>query len=572
LEQPLILDRYRPLEELASGGYGEVLLAFDTKMQRRVAIKRLTIGDHHEAITPTGLAEARTAALLNHPSIVTVHEWDTDDDEAFIIMEFIDGADLGELMDAREAPLSFDETAAVIEAIATALEFAHENGVLHLDIKPENVLIARDGHAKVVDFGVATLSAITGHGPAVGGTLGYMPVEQLRGNEVDERTDVWALASLSYEMLTNANPFVSESLEGAIFKADLIDDIPDASAFEDDLAPEIDDILAASLATHPDERYASVAEFAGRLLPYLGDPARGVEELAEAVAEYAGEEAEEPERLSVGLWDRTLPYMHYLSGLVAAVIAGWLTWAGLTPLGTGPLAVGIAAALAAIAAAILPGPGMIVGLLAFGVGLAVEPSVPYALLWYLVALIAWWLAGRRGSGLLGGLIAPPLSLARLATAAPLLTGFSIPPARAIVVGAVGAIVTMLASAASGGRPPYLLVDWRWFTDPFATRIVEGNISSLVQHPGPIAVIVGWAVAALVMSLACRRSSRLFALSGLALGIAILYVSYLLADLIGQAFNASATWTGQTLLVSLMTSSILMVLVIAAGPPVRAEEE
>ncbi len=102
--------------------------------------------------------------------------------------------------------------------------------------------------------------------------------------------------------------------------------------------------------------------------------------------------------------------------------------------------------------------------------------------------------------------------------------------------------------------------------------MTGNVGSLVQHPGPIAVIAGWAIAALVMSLACRHASRLLAMGGLALGVAILYGGYLLADLIAQAFNASATWTGQTLLASLMASSILMVLVIAAGPPVRAEEE
>ncbi len=207
-------------------------------------------------------------------------------------MEYVDGADLGELLDDREAPLGFDEAAAVVEAVSAALEYAHDNGVLHLDIKPENVLVTRDGLVKVTDFGVATLSAITGHGPGVGGTLGYMPVEQLRGNDVDERTDVWALASLSYEILTNANPFVADSIEGAIFKADVIDDIPDASAFEDDLAPEIDDILAAGLATDPDERYGSVAEFSDRLLQYLGDPALGTADLADAVEEYAGEEDE----------------------------------------------------------------------------------------------------------------------------------------------------------------------------------------------------------------------------------------------------------------------------------------
>jgi predicted Ser/Thr protein kinase len=572
LEQPLILDRYRPLEELAEGGYGEVVLAFDTKMQRRVAIKRMPLGDDPDSVSPAGLAEARTAALLNHPNIATVLEWDTDSDEAFIIMEFVDGADLGELLDDREAPLGFDEAATVLEAVSSALQYAHDNGVLHLDIKPENVLVTRDGRVKVTDFGVATLSAITGHGPAIGGTLGYMPLEQLRARDVDERTDVWALAALSYEILTNANPFVSDSVEGAIFKADVIDEMPDASAFEDDLAPEIDDILAAGLATDPDERYDGVTEFADRLLQYLGDPSLGAEELAEAVDGYLGEEQHVPEPVRVGLWDRVLPYVRYVSGFLAAVIAGWLTWVGLMPLEIPIIAVGIATALAATAAVILPGPAMILGLLVFGVGLAVETSIFYAAVWYAVALVAWWFAGRAGSGLLGALAAPPLALVRLAPAAPMLTGFSITPVRAAILGGIGAMVTMAASAASGNGPPYLVVDWRWFVDPFSTRVVTGNVGNLVQHPGPITVVAVWGVAALVMSLACRHASRLFALGGLAMSVTILYAGYLLADVIAAAFNASATWAGQTLLVSLMTSSILMVLVIAAGPPVRAEEE
>ena len=162
VEQQLILDRYRPLEELGEGGFATVTLAWDTRMQRRVAIKRLALprdwtGNvlHH----PPGLAEARTAALLNHPAIVTVYDFETDADEAFLIMEHVDGASLERVLDDVGGALTLDEAAAVIDAVSSALSFAHDNGVLHLDIKPANVLVTRDGRVKVADFGMAALSS-----------------------------------------------------------------------------------------------------------------------------------------------------------------------------------------------------------------------------------------------------------------------------------------------------------------------------------------------------------------------------------------------------------------------------
>ncbi|MCE5204427.1 MAG: serine/threonine protein kinase, partial [Actinomycetia bacterium] len=223
VDRPLIVDRYRPLADLGAGGHGSVTLAFDTKMARRVAIKRLPLPqDRFGRATPrTGLAEARTAALLNHPCIVTVHEWDTDSDEAFIVMEAIDGASVADILNETRAPLDLDEAAAVVDAVAAALEFAHQNGVLHLDLKPANVLVSRDGHVKVADFGVSALTDATGRARGSAGTLGYMPPEQLRGRPLDVRTDEWAFASLVYRILTNVNPFDADHPEDALFRAEI---------------------------------------------------------------------------------------------------------------------------------------------------------------------------------------------------------------------------------------------------------------------------------------------------------------------------------------------------------------
>jgi len=573
LDQPLILDRYRPLEDLASGGFGDVVLAYDTRIQRRVAIKRLPLPQSRfgPRTTPAGLAEARTAALLNHPAIVTVHEWDTDSDEAFIIMEFIEGPSLADVLDEIGA-LDLDTAAAVIESVAGALEFAHDNGVLHLDIKPENVLLTRDGHPKVADFGIAELSTSTGHGPAVGGTLGYMPLEQLRGESLDERTDVWGFAALCFELLTHANPFASESIEGAVFKAE-IDDPPAPSEFDSSLPPEVDDILLAALSIHAFDRYTSVAEFAHRLLAYLGDPAIGRENLAELAAEFAGEsEHTQADWDHVGLWDRLIRFGGLARRLAAGLASAWLVWSGIGVFDLKPGALAGAAALAAVAGLLAPGLGTAIGLLAFVTGLAFGGFYVLAGAFALAGGFMWWFVGRKGAALSGALLTPALGVARLAPAGSLLLAYEVTMVRATLLGAYAGALTMLASAASGGRAPYLDIDWRFFLDPLATRVTAGGLRELLSTPAPLAVIAAWAAAAAIMSLFCRFASRAAAVGGGFFGMLALYGGYSMADVIARSLDASATWSGELLLPHLTASSILVVLVIAAGPPLRAEEE
>lgn len=573
MDQPLILDRYRPLEDLASGGFGDVVLAFDTRIQRRVAIKRLplprTPGGAHT--TPAGLSEARTAAMLNHPSIVTVHEWDTDSDEAFIIMEYVEGASLGDILDAYGA-LDFDSAAAVIEAVAAALEFAHDNGVLHLDIKPDNVLVSTDGRPKVTDFGIAELSTATGHGPAAGGTIGYMPLEQLRGESLDERTDVWAFAALCFELLTDANPFTSSSLEGALFKAE-IEDIPAPSEFDSAISPGIDDIITAALSVDAFDRYASVEEFASRLLDHLGDPAIGRRNLAGFAAELAGAtEHAEADWDHVGLWDRVTRFGGVARRLAAALAGGWLAWAGLGTFELDTAALAGATALVALAGLLAPSLGAAMGLIAFVIGLAVAGLYALAAAFGFAGALIWWFAGRRGAALSGTLLIPVLGIARLAPAGPLLIGYEVPMLRATLLGAYAGGLTMLASAVSGGRAPYLDVGWRLFFDPLSTRVTAGGLRELLSTPAPLAVIAAWAAAAAVMSVACHRASRAAAVVGATLALLGMYGGYAVADAISASLDVSATWSGEALLPHLAASSILMVLVIAAGPPVRAEEE
>ena len=231
-----------------------------------------------------GLDEARTAALLSDAHIVAVYDFQVVGRMAYLIMEYVEGMTLTRFLRKYDDDLSLDIIGAVFADVAQALTVAHTSGVLHLDIKPDNVLIDKRGQVKVTDFGLATLADEMGYGLAGGGTIGYMPPEQMHQEHLDARTDEWALASITYEMLTGKNPFVSaDTLDEALA---LIDDaelvLP--SLCWRGLDARIDDVVFRALDPERDERYDSVAEFAEALQPYLGDVAAGHEALADVVA------------------------------------------------------------------------------------------------------------------------------------------------------------------------------------------------------------------------------------------------------------------------------------------------
>ncbi len=205
---------------LGRGGMGAVFLAYDTRLQRQVAIKVL---DHNEADATSSarlLREARNAAALNHPHICTIHEVGEADGTAFIAMEFVEGRSLRERVD--EGALSIDEAVRLGIQAADALAHAHEHGVIHRDFKAANAIVGESGWLKVVDFGLArrddprlsdmtTMASVVPAG-AVAGTPYAMAPEQVRGEAADARTDVWALGVLLYELATGARPFSGQSV------------------------------------------------------------------------------------------------------------------------------------------------------------------------------------------------------------------------------------------------------------------------------------------------------------------------------------------------------------------------
>jgi hypothetical protein len=279
-EEQLILNRYRPIALAGEGGFAQVQLAWDTRIQRRVAIKCIPLCPQDlEYGNVPGLDEARTAALLSDASIVGVLDFEVQGQNAYLIMEYVEGLTLTQLLRDCGDRLSLDAVAAIFASIARALEIAHDNQVLHLDIKPDNVLINRQGQVKVADFGLARLSDVTGFGAASGGTIGYMPPEQMRQENLDGRCDEWALASVTYEMLVGENPFLAPDLkqaEAAIRNAELV--LP--SLCREALEAGADDVLFYALDPDREQRYGHISDFAEELARFLGNPEKGQRELA----------------------------------------------------------------------------------------------------------------------------------------------------------------------------------------------------------------------------------------------------------------------------------------------------
>jgi len=259
------ISQYRITEELGRGGMGVVYKAQDTKLKRTVALKFLS---PHLLTNPKEKArflhEAQAAAALDHPNISTIHEVHEADGHTFMVMAFIEGEDVGAKIEAGE--MALDETLDIAVQVARGLAKAHESGIVHRDIKPGNVIVTRDGVAKVVDFGLAKLATqtqLTKTGTTVG-TVRYMSPEQATGGEVDHRTDVWSLGVMLYEMLAGAPPFRGE-VEPAMVYSILNEDPKPVTETRKGIPVALEDIIEKALAKDPAKRFATMAEFLAAL-------------------------------------------------------------------------------------------------------------------------------------------------------------------------------------------------------------------------------------------------------------------------------------------------------------------
>jgi len=270
----LISERYELEELVGTGGMSSVYRAHDKLLERDVALKVL-----HEQFTADGdyverfRREARSVAQLSHPNIVTVIDRGEQDGRQFIVFEYCDGENLKELI-ARNGPLPVREAVEVALQIARALGFAHEHGLVHRDVKPQNVLLNGDGETKVTDFGIARSLDVHGGLTQTGtvmGTSDYISPEQARGSRVDAQSDIYSLGAVLYEMLTGEVPFTGDNFV-AVALRHINEPVPSVRGRRPDVSPRLDAAVRRAMAKDPSDRFGSMDELCAELSASLDEP------------------------------------------------------------------------------------------------------------------------------------------------------------------------------------------------------------------------------------------------------------------------------------------------------------
>jgi serine/threonine-protein kinase len=266
-----VAGRYRLEEPIGSGGMGRVYRAHDEVLDREVAVKLLEERPAPGADRGFAYAEeARAAARLTHPGIARVYDSGFQDGHGFVVMELVPGQLLSEVLRERQTlpPL---EAAELIAQVADALEAAHQQEIIHCDVKPQNIILTPDGTPKLVDFGIARAANVarTEQTAELFGSVAYLAPEQARGERLDARTDVYALGSVLYEVLTGRPPWLGRSAADVIAQK-LVDDPPSPRALDATIPPEVAQSVVTALARDPARRYQSAGAFRDALRAAAG--------------------------------------------------------------------------------------------------------------------------------------------------------------------------------------------------------------------------------------------------------------------------------------------------------------
>ena len=277
------ISHYKVLEKIGQGGMGEVFLAQDTTLDRKVALKFLPEELQQDSTAKKRfLREAKSAAALDHPFICHIHEVGEVEGKSFIAMEYIQGTTLREKL--TEGPLPVRKALETAGEMAEALEAAHKQKIVHRDLKPSNIMLTPEGHVKVMDFGLAKrvtpvagqeqeiTTALTQQGSTLG-TVPYMSPEQVRGQEVDTRSDIFSFGVVLYEMLTGAHPFKGDT-SADTSHAILGETPPPLTRYTEDIPVLLQHTVRKMLAKEADDRYQLIHEVRtnlGELLEESGD-------------------------------------------------------------------------------------------------------------------------------------------------------------------------------------------------------------------------------------------------------------------------------------------------------------
>ncbi len=266
MDGTIINRRYRIDREIGVGGMARVYLGHDLLLDRTVAVKRLHQTLAGETTSRARFArETQAAANLTHPHIVDIYDVGEQDDQLFVVMQYVAGATLANLIE-HEGPFHPDDVAALVEQVATALDFAHDRGIVHRDVKPTNILVDEHGIAKVVDFGIVDgLAEGTGSGRVIDvGTAGYMAPEQALGDDASPASDIYSLGVVAYEMLTKELPFQAGTADALMLRHIEHDPAP-PSRLVAAIPQEIDAIILKALAKEPRQRFGTAGEFSEAL-------------------------------------------------------------------------------------------------------------------------------------------------------------------------------------------------------------------------------------------------------------------------------------------------------------------
>ena len=268
------ISHYKILEKLGEGGMGVVYKAEDTKLKRTVALKflppHLSASEQDKA---RFIQEAQAASALNHPNVCTIHDIQEHDSQMFIVMEIVDGQTLRE----KKGTINLHRAIDIGIQVADGLAAAHEKGIVHRDIKPENIMVRKDGIAQIMDFGLAklrasTASRLTKEGSTVG-TAGYMAPEQIQGQEVDHRSDIFSLGVLLYELFLGELPFKGVHETALLYEIVNVDPAP-MTSLKPEIDPELDRIVFECLQKEPDERYQAVKDISKDLKRFKRESSR----------------------------------------------------------------------------------------------------------------------------------------------------------------------------------------------------------------------------------------------------------------------------------------------------------
>lgn len=267
-------DQYKIEKKIAEGGMGIVYQAVDTRLSRKAALKVLTEGlSSDQTRLKRFLQEARASSMLNHPNIVTIYEFGEENGTYFLVTEFVEGETIREKI--HKGTLSIAKSLEIAEQTAFALSAAHKAGIIHRDIKPENIMIRPDGIVKVLDFGLAKLKEkmflpfsedsetqeiVVTHPGVILGTVAYMSPEQARGKETDERTDIWSLGIVLFEMITRKQPFGGETSNETVTQI-LNNETPKLADYLSSVSAKLQNIIDKALQKEPLNRYQTATEF-----------------------------------------------------------------------------------------------------------------------------------------------------------------------------------------------------------------------------------------------------------------------------------------------------------------------